>query len=280
MIEPKLSKWASVHSYTLYKCIIQAESATTIGWLLYSNNYTDITMLRSKLQAATSFEWGFRYQTITKTDVKTDWRKRLKAISLVVPSIHAEIATYVASEMFYQKPTVNRLRDYEDCFAFVEPEYMMTDPVNSVIYDEMINRQQYHTQACKAQVVCTLTQPTYRVLTTRDNQQITFEQMILNIPIPDEELKHLSLFRSVDFVPDTSKIWLNGSPGPGGPGHIFTYYDWVAAEAVQFIRGLGVYLAYKYGFDTEKKCFTINHWRATTQWKYIPEQMCFDTPEI
>ena len=33
LIEQKLSTWASIQNYTLYKCIIQAETSTCIGWL-------------------------------------------------------------------------------------------------------------------------------------------------------------------------------------------------------------------------------------------------------
>ena len=54
-------------------------------------------------------------------------------------------------------------------------------------------------------------------------EEITIHDLIINIPIPDDNLDHLQLFRSVDIVNDTSKIWLNGRRGAGGPGLIVTF---------------------------------------------------------
>ena len=89
-MESKLEEWAKPQSYTLYKSLIQSENAKCIGWLLYSNSYTDTDLIKKILLAQTDFEWGFKYQSVTQTDSETEWKKRLKAMSVMVPASKAD----------------------------------------------------------------------------------------------------------------------------------------------------------------------------------------------
>ena len=102
--------------------------------------------------------------------------------------------------------------------------------------------------------------------------------MITNIPIPEDDIDYLPLFRSIDYVADTAKIWLHGTRGPGGAGYVVTFYDWTRKKAIPLIKGLGIYLASIYGKTNLYRCFSTKHWNTTKEWKWIPEHKLFDTP--
>ena len=55
-----------------------------------------------------------------------------------------------------------------------------------------------------------------------------------------------NLFHSVDFNGDSGKLWLGNTTGPGGSCHVFTFYNKVQSEAIQMIRGLGMYVRRMY----------------------------------
>jgi hypothetical protein len=67
--------------------------------------------------------------------------------------------------------------------------------------------------------------------------------------------------------------------GPGGPGHVITYYNIVEAEALQMIRGLGVFLGKIYGFKSISECFTQDHWQSLEGWAFSKKKWKFITPE-
>ena len=102
--------------------------------------------------------------------------------------------------------------------------------------------------------------------------------MITNIPIPEDDIDYLPLFRSIDYVADTAKIWLHGTRGPGGAGYVVTFYDWTRKKAIPLIKGLGIYLSSIYGKTNLYRCFSTKHWNTTKEWKWIPEHKLFDTP--
>ena len=280
MMKEKLLKWADIHNIAMTKCIIQSEQAQCIGWLTYTNSYTDSEAIKRMMTSITNHEWGFRYQSITKTDKEADWKTRTKALAVFVPASKADPASSIISEVFHLRDD-NQLknRSLKDCYLFVPPEHTLSDEDSASIFSEMLNRHRYHCSAQKAQIVTFINSSLNRSIMLHDKTRVTLSEMILNIPIPDPDLDHIHLFRSVDFVPDTGKIWINGMKGPGGPGHVFTFYDWVNTEALQTIKGLGIYLAHFYGKTDTYKFFNRDHWQATKKWKWIPEEMCFDTPE-
>lgn len=88
-----------------------------------------------------------------------------------------------------------------------------------------------------------------------------------------------NLFHSVDFNGDSGKLWLGNTTGPGGSCHVFTFYNKVQSEAIQMIRGLGMYVRRMYGTRVAQKMFTINHFKATAGWSYSTTSGKFKTPE-
>ena len=277
-IENKLAEWATVQGHNFYRCIIQAASATNIGWLAYSNSYTDTVILKTKLMAISDFEWGFKYQSITQTDSKKPWKHRLKAMTIIVPTLEAEIATNIISEMFYQRSTKIGKRLLSDCYLFVPPEHQMSDPDDAAIFTGILDRHENHAETSHAHIITSITCNINRYITTKHNGEKTLFQMITNIPIPEDDVDYLPLFRSIDYVADTSKIWLKGVRGPGGSGYVLTFYDWTKKKAVPMINGLGMYLSSIYGKTNLHRCFSTKHWYTTKLWKWIPEHNMFDTP--
>jgi hypothetical protein len=69
-------------------------------------------------------------------------------------------------------------------------------------------------------------------------------QLILSIKSTREgPLKGTPLFHAVDFISDSKEVtFQKNKKGPGGPGHIFSYYKTHRSEAVAMVRGLGVYI--------------------------------------
>jgi hypothetical protein len=47
--------------------------------------------------------------------------------------------------------------------------------------------------------------------------------------------------------------------GPGGLGHILTYYNVMEAEALQMIRGMDIFLGKIYGYENVVGCFSRDH---------------------
>ena len=52
-INSELKEWTNLQGYNIYKCIIQVERSSTIGWLVYSSQYTDKEHLSKFLEEVT-----------------------------------------------------------------------------------------------------------------------------------------------------------------------------------------------------------------------------------
>ena len=102
-VKDKLKEWRELHGFTLYKCTIQAESSRVIGWLVYSMGFTNEKALLKVLNAKASHEWGFISNAISSTDSKVEWKNRLKALNVLVPSKNEESAREVVANTFSQK---------------------------------------------------------------------------------------------------------------------------------------------------------------------------------
>ena len=83
MIEKTIDDWARLYIYSLKRCLIQTENEAYIGWLAYSNIYTDFGPLRKRLQERTAFEWGFK--PIPIADDKREMVSKGKSFRCVCP---------------------------------------------------------------------------------------------------------------------------------------------------------------------------------------------------
>lgn len=278
-LEAKMVEWAGLHSYSLYKCIIQAESSRTVGWLAYSTSYTNTEKLKRILEARSNFEWGFRMSAITQTDKQVKWKNRLKAMSILVPTKKVELAESILEDVF-EKKAHNGLKSITDCYLYQTPEHKCTSEEKAAIFVEVVNRHKFHSTFHRSAVVTSITKNLDVKITTKQGYELTLREMILNIPSSHNEYGRLGLFRAVDFVTDSSNVWIGSQTGPGGPAIIFTYYDWLEGDALEMIKGLGVYLSKQYGKKQMYNSFTYDHWKATHKWRWSDKEMRFDTPEV
>ena len=280
-IEKDLQEWAKLYDYSVSRCLIQSDNAAFIGWICYSSYYTEIDLLRRILEKSSNFEWGFKMISVTDTDKHLQWNKRLKALGVYVPSDSANIATNIITKVMEAEPSPDCYLEYIEKFLFVPPKSTLNDLDSKIAYKSFVMRHRMHNKNLIGQFEENIKIDIDRYIPIRNNQQATLRHLILAIEITDPEnpLVGTPLFHSIDFTADSEKQWFGNRFGPGGEGHIFTYYKQNEAEAKKMIRGLGVYLAKYYGSAGIRKCFEQKHWDGNKGWKYSSAKEKFHTPQ-
>ena len=156
-----------------------------------------------------------------------------------------------------------------DRLLFTKPERNMPDDQSAIAYKKLVMRQSAHSVSLQAQFSADIEINIDEVITPKKGQTQTFRQMILGIKSHSNgPTNGMSLFQSVDFTANSGTQWFNGVRGPGGAGHIFSFYQPLEQEARQMIRGLGIFLAKTFGTRSMIKCFGQDYWRATLGWKW------------
>jgi hypothetical protein len=155
-METDLMEWSHLVNHSFYRCIIQEEHSTAIGWLLYSSQYTNTQHLSQYLQKTTGFEWGFKLGSITKSDEKTDgklvpWKHRLKAMVVHVPTRKAEVAISKIPVLFQAKRTENHPAPMSfHCYLFIQQENKMADLNSHLQFKHILSRQRSHLDSIKS----------------------------------------------------------------------------------------------------------------------------------
>ena len=105
--------------------------------------------------------------------------------------------------------------------------------------------------------------------------------MILTIKSNDENLRGAYLFQSVDYIHDSSTVYLlyEKKVGSGEAGYIFQFYQCLDEEANAFFQGLGVYLEKEFEIENIHNIFGPNHWAENNQWEWDKDNKKFITPE-
>ena len=287
-----MDTWASLNNYIFNECIIQAESSTNIGWIVYSSQFTDIVHLKKYLERKSDFEWGFKMGAITNSDIftdeaktkKTEWKNRKKALMVHVPSEKRNVATAKIAELLEPLSYSEKLRvtipSFTHRYLFTPQEYNMPDDESKKEYKKLMTRHHTHTSMLQASLSNDLFKDLDTKVLTKQGFLLSLRDMILSIRSKQKgNTKGLRVFHSVDFTPDSNKVWFNGQRGPGGSGHIFTFYRQLAGEAIQMIKGLGTYLATTYGASALSRSFCTDHWLAAKGWKWSTLEEKFITPE-
>ena len=144
-----MKEWASANGYSMVECVIQTESSTNIGWMVYSSQYTDIDYLKSYIFDEIGIEVGFKMGAITSTDIwkdndqlkKTEWKDRKKALAVHADSEQANAAISGIAKLFEPTSSISDLTyqsSTKDRFLFTRPEY--TIPKNHKLrYKKLIN---------------------------------------------------------------------------------------------------------------------------------------------
>ena len=256
----KMKIWAQMRRSNFQKCIIQAVNSTNIGWLVYSSQYTDMDhLMRFLKEKVLDIEWGIKIAAVTNTDIfvdeskatKTPWKDRLKALTLHVPTKNANLATTKALDTFIPRSFFckkNRYPLFAERMLFTQHEYDMVEVMEKRKYTTLLKRQAFHNRHLIPVLCNEIDVDLDHQFTLKSGEDMSLRQMILSITSHIEgPAKEARLFHSVDFCKDTQELWIGNRKGPGGSTFIFTFYQQFEGEARQMIKGLGVYLATKYG---------------------------------
>lgn len=175
----------------------------------------------------------------------------------------------------------NRISKVTDRLLFTPPEKMMSSTDEEALkYRRLVGKQDDYNQELVAHLEVDITVDIDKKIQTREGRLLTLREMILQIKVHKAgETKGMSLFQSIDFTPNASKLYFNGRQGPGCAGHVFSFYNMVCQEAVQMIRGLGIYLLRMYGSSGIRECFSNSYWKGLKGWKWLKTYECFDRPE-
>ncbi len=282
LLEHKMQEWAESFGFSLLPCLIQSSTARYVGWLAYSSYYTEMEDWKKGLQKNTGYEWGLKIVAVTNADKDEKWNKRLKAVGLFVPDERADQAqAEISKAMARVRRTTNRPCMATDRYLFVKPEEEMTTLKERTTYKHLLSRHRSHSEALEGKLFNYIKVPLDRRMVLKDKSKMTVRQMILSIKVEDKDsrLYQQPLFHMVDFVPDTSKLWMGNRTGPGGPAHVFTYYSPMAGEAQTMVRGIGRYIGRMFGSEVVAKIFDSVYWDTTKGWRWSDSKKKFETPE-
>ena len=285
----QLSAWMNIYGYSISKCIIQSETSTCIGWLVYSSQYTDTEPIKRNLIYASKFEWGFKMIAVTKTDENKPWLQRARAVGVYVPTHMKDIATTMIGEFFEAKVgTDDYVLTLHDKFLFMQPERMYKGSKSQQIYyTKMVDRHIIHTDSIVPEI-------TYGIKTdldkcyhfpetdTIEEYHCTLKDIIFDLKVATKEnpMYGCRLFHSVDYFPDSSNLWVQGEKCAGGALCIFTYYEEAAIEASTMIKGLGRMIYEEHDPEVAGDMFTLDHFKASKGYKWLPSKRRFSTPQI
>ena len=279
-LESKLGEWRNNHSFTLYRCTIQAESSRMVGWLEYTLGFTNTNAIKKLLMSKTDYEWGLTLNVVTSTDKKTEWKNSLKAYHVLVPAEKAEEARELISNVFSQQPLNRKYKSLEDTYMFVSSEQRCQGERLSSIYAEMVGRQKFRELHIKIAMIDIIIKDIDTKITTKDEEQVTLREMILNIPVTDTKFGPQKLFHSIDYTPNAGKTWFKNVSGEDGvKGYIVSYMEWDEAEALHVIDGLALHLGSRYSKTGIYEYLMESHWNKVKKWKYNKEDGTWDTPE-
>ena len=283
-----MEPWTTANSCNFTKTLIQAEVAVNIGWFIYSSQFTDTQLLAKVLKEdVTGYDWGFKLAAVTDSDKKdkngkeTSWRNRLKGMVIVVAKNNKDNATKIMEQNFGRKK--NKAKRHSALIPFItsklhyvpmEKDANAKGPEYAPRYSILKSRHTTFQNRVKADYITSLVYALDYDITIGE-KETTLRQMIYNI----KTTKGKRMFASVDHCEDSSKVFFDGSRGPGGPVTIFSFLGGVQMEARMMVKGLPVYLHHLYGRKIQK-LFSLDHWEAVEEWEWDPSKKTFITPDV
>lgn len=158
-----MKHWASLNSYLWSECVIQAASSTNIGWIVYSSQYTDVQYMKKFMTVQEpEIEWGFKISAVSNSDAfqdkkklkKTEWKDRVKALAVHVPTEMAAIAQLAISLAFRPRPYYQphlQGKYFSERYFFTPQEYLVAeDQIKEC--NKLVNRQSMHHSRLTAQI--------------------------------------------------------------------------------------------------------------------------------
>ena len=289
-LRANLVEWMRLYGYIINKCIIQAESSTCIGWLVYSSQHTDTEIIKELLTNESNFEWGFKMVSVTEADSNLPWLQRARAVGIYVPTPFKDIAVNIVGKAFEASmdSQVN-VPDLTDKFLFMEPERMYKGSKNKEIYyAKMVERHKIHNDSLVAE-------PSYAIQVDLDKifnvdpsanckefKRLCIRDILLDLKVetPDHPMYGTNLFHSVDYFSDSSNLWLNGEKCDGNACCVFTYYEVNASEASTMVKGMGKMVLKEFGEDTASEAFSLNHFKGNSGYRWSTALRRFSTPAL
>ena len=284
VLHQKISSWCKLYGYSITKCVVQAENSTCIGWLCYSSQYTDTEPLKLRLMDESNFEWGFRLISVNDKQNSLPWNKRLKAVGVFVPTEAKDIALQViGEELEAELNDPITIPDFTDKFLFIEPQWTTKgNKSREMYYADMLKRHVAHIESLRAEISFGISADLDRSFNYYKEFSISVRDIILDLCVGDKnnEFHGDRLFHSVDYVSDSSNLWIDNRNGPGGPCVVFTYYKDVVTEASTMIKGLGKFVVHQYDKQLAAKMFHSDHFKANKGYRWNEEMNRFSTPNI
>ena len=282
LTEGKLTHFANLYSYTIYKCNIQAENPKVIGWLVYSYSFTNVNAIKSFLTERSTYEWGLKMTAPSQIDKAVPWNDRTKALEIMVPAENEEEARALISSTFCPKKK-NGFKSFTDSYVYVGPERENSTEALAPIFSAMYARHKFRMTHINIVLVKTIVKEIdIKLPTNKQGVFMSLREMILNFPSTTQQLggkNQSKLFLSVDYTADSKNVWWNKLPGEGGAGYILSYYQWDEGEANEIRKGLGAYLGQYYGKSGIYSSFHAKHWETVESWEWNETEKRFHTPE-
>ena len=148
-------------------------------------------------------------------------------------------------------------------------------------YNEMVERHELHFENTEEKVCKVIKVDLDRKFWSNTGGfMVTLRDIILNIYIKNKSnpLFGSPMFNSIDYIQDSTNMWINNKLCSGGPCVVFNYYVKARDEAKMMIDGLGRYVARIHGTKTASPLFKAQHFKATKGWRYRPSMGTFETP--
>ena len=289
-LEINMQTWAAANAAYFSKTLVQAEYCTEIGWLACTSQFSDPQVFKEKMEEITEHEWGFKLTAVTDTDKvdnkgnSTPWPKRIKALSATVPSKNKDTAIKLMNLIFgvnkedKAKGTKKPKIPYADKYIFMEME-KNTKSCNRQLNLLMRQTQAMVNRTTRAIFISSIIGDIDEKINTGVSKR-SLRSMIYRLKShrSGEDMKKIPLFQDVYQVNDGSKFYINGSLGPKGPGHIFTFHKDAEEEACEMAEGLQVYLEYLYNEEAIYDYFSIESWELVEGWMWDSDEKRFIKP--
>ena len=281
-----LARCQTKDGWSFYRCLIQAPSMKNIGWIVNSTNHTDKDHLKRYMESKSDFEWGFRLGPVSSADLRIQYKYRVKALTVNVPSDKAEYAISMMNKNFKavdeDSPEANTRPTWTRSYIYVESERDLSanpDAIRLKYFSSMIEQHKELVKRLEFKETSSIIGDLDAPLITRNNTVTSLRKLIMSLQVQHGPAKSWQLFHAVDFCPDLSQAWISGSRGTGGQGHIFSFLNLCSNEAMSMVRGLGIYLIAMYGNNLIGPLFTNDYWKSVDNWKWDRSKLDFVTPE-
>jgi Ulp1 family protease len=277
--------FAAPHGGSFNILSVNVEESTEIGYLIYSSRYTDTEHISKFLEKKTKFPWGFAYKQLYASDPESDWRKRVRVQTIHVPAEKKELAIATVQNIFKITSSIQpEFPQFTQKYLYAAAEHehdQFPDEASIQNQKVMMDRHRIHFNALEAKFTTSISGSIDRMINTRTGKKASMRQLILSIKSTREgPLKGTPLFHAVDFIADSKDVtFQKNKKGPGGPGHIFSYYEAHRSEAVAMVRGLGVYIGKIFGKKATYRYFNADHWKVNDGWRWSVSQKKFITIE-